>query len=239
MYGDADNDYIRACHVLDEISDRLLANHKQASALLAQARGLKAESADLHSTFNLRRFNVDLSKETIESELERTNARTIIENHTLTQENRQLSMLLKEYEQTMETVMSKYRSHALAAQQHELTLTRHYDALLAHESHFVIDPNLGPSIRRLERGLRALQLSIAGKDPAHFHLDSAASPAPATEPRAEPSDEDEGDEPFDWTIARELEIARLDAENTRLRAVLGINREALEALGVPDDEDYV
>ena len=44
MYGDADNDYIRACHVLDEISDRLLANHKQASALLAQAKGLKVRA---------------------------------------------------------------------------------------------------------------------------------------------------------------------------------------------------
>lgn len=84
----------------------------------------------------LRRFNVDISKgasscrhhriskelsgdgtnftETFESELERTNAQIVIENQTLLQENRQLSLLLKEHEQTMETIMSKFRSHAVS-----------------------------------------------------------------------------------------------------------------------------
>ena len=51
--------------------------------------------------------------EFFESELERTNAQAIIENQTLVHENKQLSMLLKEYEQTMETVMSKFRNHAV------------------------------------------------------------------------------------------------------------------------------
>lgn len=51
--------------------------------------------------------------ETLESELERTNAQVIIENHTLQQENKQLSLLLKEYEQTMETIMTKFRSHSV------------------------------------------------------------------------------------------------------------------------------
>ena len=51
--------------------------------------------------------------EVFESELERTNAQTIIENQTLVHENRQLSMLLKEYEQTLETVMTKFRGHAV------------------------------------------------------------------------------------------------------------------------------
>jgi hypothetical protein len=51
--------------------------------------------------------------ETLESELERTNAQIIIENHTLQQENNQLSLLLKEYEQTMETIMSKFHTHTV------------------------------------------------------------------------------------------------------------------------------
>lgn len=51
--------------------------------------------------------------EKLESELERTNAQIIIENHTLQQENKQLSLLLKEYEQTMETIMSKFHSHTV------------------------------------------------------------------------------------------------------------------------------
>jgi hypothetical protein len=51
--------------------------------------------------------------ESLESELERTNAQIIIENHALQQENKQLSLLLKEYEQTMDTIMMKFRSHTV------------------------------------------------------------------------------------------------------------------------------
>ena len=53
--------------------------------------------------------------EVFESELERQNAQIVIENHSLLHENRQLSMLLKEYEHTMETIMSRFRSHAVRA----------------------------------------------------------------------------------------------------------------------------
>lgn len=53
--------------------------------------------------------------EVFESELEKTNAQTLIENKTLLHENRQLSLLLKEYEQTMDTVMSRFRNHAVRA----------------------------------------------------------------------------------------------------------------------------
>jgi hypothetical protein len=51
--------------------------------------------------------------EVFESELEKKNAQSIIENQTLQHENKQFSMLLKEYEQTMETVMSKFRGHTV------------------------------------------------------------------------------------------------------------------------------
>lgn len=53
------------------------------------------------------------STETFESELERMNAHIVIENQTLLHENRQLSILLKEYEATLETVMAKFRNHAV------------------------------------------------------------------------------------------------------------------------------
>lgn len=48
-----------------------------------------------------------------ESELERLNAQVVIENQTLLHENKQLSLLLKEYENTMETIMAKFRNHAV------------------------------------------------------------------------------------------------------------------------------
>jgi len=84
------------------------------------------------SGFNLRRFNTDISKggcctlhairsiltgsvtERFESERERTNAATVIENHTLVQENRQLGLLLKEYERAMESIMNKFRSYTVS-----------------------------------------------------------------------------------------------------------------------------
>ena len=58
--------------------------------------------------------------EFFESELERTNAQIVIENQTLLHENKQLSMLLKEYEGTMETIMSKFRNHAVRNTLHSI-----------------------------------------------------------------------------------------------------------------------
>ena len=52
--------------------------------------------------------------ERFESERERTNASTVIENHALVQENRQLSLLLKEYERAMEDIMNKFRSYTVS-----------------------------------------------------------------------------------------------------------------------------
>lgn len=51
--------------------------------------------------------------EEFESELERMNVNLVLENQNLQQENRQLSMLLKDYESTLETVMAKFRTHAV------------------------------------------------------------------------------------------------------------------------------
>lgn len=54
-----------------------------------------------------------IQKEQFESELERMNAQIMIENQRLQHENKQLSTLLKEYEQTLETVMAKFRTQAV------------------------------------------------------------------------------------------------------------------------------
>lgn len=55
-----------------------------------------------------------LVTERFESERERANAATVIENHTLVQENRQLSLLLKEYEHAMESIMNKFRNYTVS-----------------------------------------------------------------------------------------------------------------------------
>jgi len=59
-------------------------------------------------------FDASVVIERFESEQERTNAATVIENHALVQENRQLGLLLKEYEHAMENIMNKFRSYAVS-----------------------------------------------------------------------------------------------------------------------------
>ncbi|KAJ8480705.1 hypothetical protein ONZ51_g6488 [Trametes cubensis] len=119
MYYDTEAELIRAWQCLMDLSEQNALNLKMASSLATQAQSLKSEAQNVASGLTLRRVNLDISKETFESELERQNAQIVIENHTLFQENKQLSALLQEYEKTMETVMSKFRVHVSAAQQHE------------------------------------------------------------------------------------------------------------------------
>ncbi|KAI0043521.1 hypothetical protein FA95DRAFT_1498453, partial [Auriscalpium vulgare] len=223
MYGnnDPDADFVlRAWHAINDISDQLSLNQQYAHSLLLQTERLKSEAADVKTDFSLRRFNVDITRERFESELERTNAQILVENHALAQENKQLSILLKEHEQTMDTIMAKFRSHTYAADQHAHTLTRHYEHLLSAEPYVPPEPAQNPalalSLHRLAQGIRAVMMSMAGEDPAAPPPDDAHEDY---EPEPEPPPPYI---PLDWAHARELEIARLDAENTRLRAALGI-----------------
>ncbi|KAH9178864.1 hypothetical protein EDB89DRAFT_2089102, partial [Lactarius sanguifluus] len=231
MYGnDVEGDFIfRAWQIISDISDQLAHNQKFASSLLSQAESLKADAGSLKSESTLRRFNVDISKEALESELERSNAQIIIENHTLQQENKQLSLLLKEYEQTVETIMTKFRSHTVAAQQHQVSLTEYYDMLLAHEppppAEPANNPTLNIALHRLNRALQAALHSIGGDVPEETSSTSEDADAsaevddlqqlPPSEPRLRLTVDD-------WAEARELEITRLGSENARLRALLGI-----------------
>ena len=50
-----------------------------------------------------------------ESELERMNTAMTADNHALQRDNKQLNALIKEYEQTLETVMSAFRNRAVRA----------------------------------------------------------------------------------------------------------------------------
>ncbi|GAA6058424.1 hypothetical protein JCM3770_000465 [Rhodotorula araucariae] len=116
--------------LLTELSAQLSHNRQQTEELHRRAEELKAQAVHTQTGFTLRRFNVDVSQEEFESELERLNVSLVKENQALQQENRQLSSLLKDYESTLEAVMGKFRAHAHATQQHELDLTRHYESLL-------------------------------------------------------------------------------------------------------------
>ncbi|GAA5910595.1 hypothetical protein JCM8208_007443 [Rhodotorula glutinis] len=116
--------------LLSELSAQLSHNRQQTEELHLRAEELKAQAVHTQTGYTLRRFNLDVSQEEFELELEKLNVSLVMENQALQQENRQLSSLLKDYESTLEAVMGKFRAHAHATQQHHLDLTRHYESLL-------------------------------------------------------------------------------------------------------------
>ncbi|KAH8918015.1 hypothetical protein BT69DRAFT_1354237 [Atractiella rhizophila] len=99
--------------LLSELSAQLSANKEQCVALQRQAEELKAQAVHTNTGFALKRFNVDITQERFESELERSNAQLTVENQQLHYENRQLNALLKDYEGTLESVMGRFRGLAV------------------------------------------------------------------------------------------------------------------------------
>ncbi|KAL1737843.1 hypothetical protein HDZ31DRAFT_17426, partial [Schizophyllum fasciatum] len=216
-----DHELARVWQLVAQLSEQLAINQNVTATLQSQVDALKAEAAEAGHNLRLRRFNTDISKETFESELERTSAQIIIENQTLLHENRQLASLLKEYETTVETIMNKFRNHAIAAQQHELTLTRHYETLLvsreqqSQSTDINAYTNMARSFHRLSHHLRNLIQTLAGEDPESSppHEEDLLSLVQKLESLPLSSD---------WAVEREAEIARLTAENDMLRQALGI-----------------
>ncbi|TFK26661.1 hypothetical protein FA15DRAFT_587825 [Coprinopsis marcescibilis] len=256
-----ENELVRIWQLVSELSEQLAHNQKMTHALQAQAASVKDEAQHASQGFILRKYNTDISKETFESELERTNAQLIIENQTLLQENKQLSLLLKEYETTLETIMGKFRTHALAAQQHELTLTRHYETLLlARDTHsmsadLTSSTQVTQSLQRLSHNLRDLLRTMAGEDPEDprfqnmdpdydgsgsglLDLKELDNLIDALDERGTP-----GylglDGRKDWAIEREAEIERLERENAELRRLLEIDEATMAEKGVTLDLERI
>ncbi|KAF7307316.1 hypothetical protein MIND_00525600 [Mycena indigotica] len=235
-----DTDLGRIYQIVHELSEQLAQNQKTTAALQSQATALKGQAEQSGSGFALRRFNTDIANETFESELERMNAHIVIENQTLLHENKQLSILLKEYEGTLETVMAKFRNHALASQQYELNLTRHYEALLLTRETQTLSHDLASSseithsVQRIAHLLRATLQVMAGEDPDP-ELEYEAGEY--IDPNELLSLVDALDNPEDWAVEREAEISRLEQENAALRRMLGIDPETLEANGVSVEVD--
>lgn len=231
-----DNDVLlRACLIIQDLSESINQNQKLTAAINARAAVLRDQTAQSTPGFSLRRVNTDISKEVFESELERTNAHLIVENQTLLHENKQLSMLLKEHENTLETVMSKFRDHARAAQHYELILTRHYEGLLLAcdsqnlNASLASETRTADSLQRLAVALRALYRTLIGEDPESSDsepLDLHALIQALSDESAPPIVQD------DWALEREAEISRLQQENEELRKMLGIDPSSLQEKGI-------
>lgn len=164
--------------------------------------------------YTLRRFNLDISKEKFESGLERINAGLVLENQSLAHENRQLNLLLREYEQTLEGVMSRFRSFSVswpcersvgrdgkltrahprqhATQQHTLQLTQHYESLLAQraeeEERQSLHESTATSVQLSQLGdlVRLALRSLEGEDVPEPGTSSAGTSAYGSAPAADP-----------------------------------------------------
>lgn len=130
------------------------------------------------------------------------------------------------------------RKFQLAAQQHELTLTKHYEQLLHSRESASMQADLTSNtavtscLQRLSENLHALLHSMAGEEPGEAHKDG--------QPRKPEEDQELLDRLLDnredWALEREAEIARLERENEELRKLLGTDRANVEAKGWLEDE---
>ncbi|SNX86628.1 uncharacterized protein MEPE_05337 [Melanopsichium pennsylvanicum] len=136
------DDMQRLWSLIEDLTNQLQANRQLCESLQQQADQLRGQAIHSGTGFALRRFNTDLSKEKFESELEALNAHLVKENLGLSHENKQQALLLREYENTLETVMAKFRSFSHSTQHHTLQLTQHYESLLAQTSHNAAEQTL-------------------------------------------------------------------------------------------------
>ncbi|KAF8798771.1 hypothetical protein BYT27DRAFT_7202466 [Phlegmacium glaucopus] len=214
-----DYDLMQLWAVITELGEQLSQNRSMSVSLGSLAGKIKNQALNCQTGFVLRRFNLDKSKEEYETEVENMNAVMAAENQGLQHDNKQLNALIKEYEQTLETLMTTFRNRAKDVQERELSLIRDYEAkLLAREeenSKQDLDTStaISHSLVHLSYLLRQVLRSLNGED---------------TESPVTRMDDDENREPWtvsagsDYALERDIELARLEKENEELRRLMGL-----------------
>ncbi|CAO1617705.1 unnamed protein product [Parajaminaea phylloscopi] len=216
-----------------DLSAQLNMNRQNLANVQTQLENLKAHSVHAHTGFALRRFNVDVSKEKFESELERLNVHLITENNDLRWENRMNDRLIKEYEQCLEVVMKKFRSFSHATQTHTLRLTQHYEDLLASTSHETAVESLdsatmlSESLTHLGHLVRSALREIEGEgttsdDDERSHEDAESSRRFLGSGGYTGKAGDKVSQRADQALEREAELQSLRYENETLREILGM-----------------
>ncbi|KAF8073856.1 hypothetical protein FPV67DRAFT_1479566 [Lyophyllum atratum] len=205
--------------LIQELSEQLNQNRSISVSLHGQAGNIKNQAVHSQTGFVLRRFNMDKTKEEYDAELERMNASMTAENQGLQHDNKQLNTLIKEYEQTLESLMSTFRNRAQDVQERELSLIREYETkLLARQEEYVsqdlaASTAVSESLVRVSHLLRQFLRSLGGED----------ADTPTTR-----IDDEENREPWssatmsDHALEREIELARLEKENEELRRMMGL-----------------
>ncbi|KIK95056.1 hypothetical protein PAXRUDRAFT_827381 [Paxillus rubicundulus Ve08.2h10] len=224
-----ESDIVRLLSAIQGLSEQLTQNRSLSISLHASAGAVKAQAAHSQTGFVLKRFNLDKSKEVYDAELERMNASLVVENQDLLHDNKQLGILIREYEQTLESVMSSFRTRARDVQEHELALMREYESkVLAKESDNLLRALASTtaesiSLCRISATLRDLIRILNGEEPPSRSPSTTGPPETNNSPSSEEFDFGEEKEDDDWAMERECELARLEHENAVLRRMLGLD----------------
>ncbi|KAJ2935187.1 hypothetical protein H1R20_g1956, partial [Candolleomyces eurysporus] len=108
-----ETDVMQLWGIITQLGEQLSQNQAMSVALYTTAGKVKNQASNLQSGFVLRKFNLDKSQEDYDAALEQMNSNIAAENLGLLNDNKQLSSLIKEYEQTLETLMSNFRNRAV------------------------------------------------------------------------------------------------------------------------------
>ncbi|KAH7873163.1 uncharacterized protein C8R40DRAFT_1050515 [Lentinula edodes] len=219
--------------VITELSDQLNQNRSASVSLYAQAGGVKNQALHSQTGFVLRKFNADKPKEIYDSELERMNAAMMAENQSLQHDNKQLNTLIKEYEQTLDTLMSTFRNRAQTVQENELSLIRHYESHLLQleeensSRELEASTRISESISRLSELLRNCLREVGGERTRLSTYDDHENDSETEEDpdllEREPWQSTDATH-AEWALEREIELARLERENEELRNLIMAGR---------------
>jgi hypothetical protein len=175
------------------------------------------------------------------------NAAMIAENQTLQHDNKQLNTLIKEYETTLETVMSLFRQRAVRFpfQTPCPVECMHVTELLLLPFQHDVQCQEVTRIREYESRIierdteaQAAQLGVQTAVSASLTRLSALLRSAFREINGE-GDESDPDA-ADWALERECELARLERENAVLRTLLGVpggEEEANLRLSLPPQDE--
>ncbi|KAJ7505438.1 hypothetical protein B0H11DRAFT_2154251 [Mycena galericulata] len=231
---DQDPSLMKLWSLITELSEQLNQNRDLSAGIYQQTGGIKTQAIHAQTGFVLRRFNLDKPKDLYDAELERMNSAMTNENIALQHDNKQLNALIREYEQTLETLMNTFRNRAVHVQERELALSREYESQLLARQEDSDSHDLGSSttvyesLGRISHVLRQLLRAQGGEPP---EPEPTASPeVDLTVEAREPWTTLAAREPWaapsvtgaDHALEREIELARLEKENEELRILLGV-----------------
>ncbi|KAK7469095.1 hypothetical protein VKT23_003586 [Stygiomarasmius scandens] len=172
------------------------------------------------------------------------------ENQGLQHDNKQLNSLIKEYEQTLDTLMKSFRNRAKDVQERELSLVKEYETKLLEmeeenaKRELAASTAISESLSKMSHLLRQCLRGQGGEELREFNggrrkkrkVEGSAEQGEAEDEESILEELEELEEfvherePWttseatqsEWALEREIELARLEKENEELRRMLGL-----------------